>query len=178
MGYQEHEKLAKETPVRCSIVTVSDTRTVATDSSGKLIREQLAVGGHAIVDYEIVRDEPSEIITSLEHLAVASDVIIFNGGTGISKRDSTIDTLLPMFEKTLPGFGEIFRVLSYADIGAAAMLSRAEAGVFRDTIVFSTPGSTGAVRLAMEKLIVPQLRHLVWEIIRQGKQGQDEAGRS
>ncbi len=170
MGYEEHQILAKETPVRCSIVTVSDSRTVQTDSSGKLIREQLAVAGHPIIDYQIVRDEPSEITHSLTTLAGQSDVIIFNGGTGISKRDSTIDTLLPLFEKTLPGFGEIFRVLSYSDIGAAAMLSRAEAGVFRDTIVFSTPGSTGAVRLAMEKLIVPQLQHLVWEIIRQAKQ--------
>lgn len=167
MGYQNHEQLARETPVRCSIVTVSDTRTIDTDSSGKVIREQLGEAGHPIIDYQIVKDEPSEILSSLEEMAESSDVIIFNGGTGISKRDSTIDTLLPVFEKTLPGFGEIFRVLSYSDIGAAAMLSRAEAGVYKDTIVFSTPGSTGAVRLAMEKLIVPQLKHLVWEIIRQ-----------
>ncbi|MCB0719120.1 MAG: molybdenum cofactor biosynthesis protein MoaB [Bacteroidetes bacterium] len=167
MGYDEHEQQAKQTPVRCSVVTVSDTRTVDTDTSGKLVRDLLTAAGHPLAEYQIVKDEPEQLTSALEILASNSDVIIFNGGTGISKRDSTVDTLVPLFEKRLPGFGEIFRVLSFSEIGAAAMLSRAEAGVFRDTIVFLTPGSTNAVRLAMERLIVPQLKHLVWEILRQ-----------
>jgi len=167
MGYDEHEQQAKQTPVRCSVVTVSDTRTVETDTSGKLVRDLLTSAGHAIAEYQIVKDEPDQMTAVLADLVQCSDVIIFNGGTGISKRDSTVDTLVPLFEKRLPGFGEIFRVLSFSEIGAAAMLSRAEAGVYQNTIVFLTPGSTNAVRLAMERLIVPQLRHLVWEIVRQ-----------
>jgi len=164
---KEHERLSKDTPVACAVVTVSDTRSEETDQSGRIIVERLTGAGHTIADKRIVRDEPAEIVALLERLAETSDVIIFNGGTGISKRDSTFEAISDILEKTLPGFGEIFRMLSYDEVGPAAMLSRAVAGVYRDSIIFSTPGSTNAVRLAMDRLILPQLRHLVWEIVRQ-----------
>lgn len=167
MGSKEHERLSRDTPVACAVVTVSDTRSEETDESGRIIVERLTGAGHRITDKRIVKDEPDEIVALLERLAEASDVIIFNGGTGISKRDSTFEAISARLEKTLPGFGEIFRMLSYDEVGPAAMLSRAVAGVYRDSVVFSTPGSTNAVRLAMDRLILPQLRHLVWEIVRQ-----------
>ncbi len=148
-------------------MTVSDTRTDEDDRSGHRIVSLLADGGHEIVAKHIVKDEPEQIVLMLDNLAVGADVIIFNGGTGISKRDSTFEAISAKLEKVLPGFGELFRMLSYEEIGPASMLSRATAGVFRDTIIFSTPGSTNAVGLAMEKLILPQLKHLVWEILRQ-----------
>lgn len=167
MSTLEHERLSRDTPVRCAVVTVSDTRTEEDDRSGQRIVAMLGEAGHVVVAKHIVRDEPASIVTMLEDLAENTDVVIFNGGTGISKRDSTFEAVSARLEKVLPGFGELFRMLSYEEIGPAAMLSRATAGVFRDTIIFSTPGSTNAVGLAMEKLIVPQLKHLVWEIIRQ-----------
>lgn len=172
MSSTEHERLSRDTPVRFSVVTVSDTRTEETDTSGKLIADSLASDGHTLASKVIVRDEPATIVPLLKELAATSDVIVMNGGTGISRRDSTYEAVTTLLEKTLPGFGEIFRMLSYDEVGAASILSRATAGVYRDTIVFSTPGSSNAVRLALDKLIRPQLRHLVWEIIRQPKQGE------
>jgi len=154
--------------VSIAIVTVSDTRTPETDKSGQLIRELAEAAGHAIVDYRIVPDEPDQVMRALEAFAAGlAQVIIFNGGTGISRRDRTYDVLSRALEKTLPGFGELFRMLSYEEIGAAAMLSRATAGVYRDTVVISTPGSSNAVRLAMEALILPEVQHLAWELTRQ-----------
>ncbi len=167
MGYEEHKTLSKDTPVTCAVITVSDTRTEETDKSGKLIKTLVTETGHTIDAYHIVPDEPAQISTLLDTLSESVDVILLNGGTGISARDNTFEAVSGKLEKTLPGFGEIFRVLSYEEIGAGAMLSRATAGLFRQTLVFSMPGSTNAVRLAMEKLIVPELSHLVWEIIRQ-----------
>lgn len=167
MGYTEHKTLSKETPVKCAVITVSDTRTEETDKSGKLIKELVTASGQTIAAYHIVPDEPAQISQLLDTLAERVDVVLLNGGTGISARDNTFEAVSGKLEKTLPGFGEIFRVLSYEEIGAGAMLSRATAGLFRQTLVFSMPGSTNAVRLAMEKLIVPELSHLVWEIIRQ-----------
>lgn len=168
MGSLEHERLSSDTPVRCAVVTVSDTRTDETDDSGKIIVAALADGGHDSVTRRIIRDEPDQIAALLDVLTEAADVVIFNGGTGISRRDSTYEAIASKLEKTLPGFGELFRMLSYDEVGPAAMLSRAVAGVYRDTVVFSIPGSTNAVRLALDRLILPQLRHLVWEILRQG----------
>lgn len=162
---QEHRDAAPDA-VRCVIVTVSDTRTSETDSSGGIMRTTLEGAGHRIAGYEIVRDEPEMIRSVLDRHAkdVISDAILFNGGTGIARRDTTFDVLSAMLEKTIPGFGELFRMLSYEDIGAAAMLSRATAGVYHGKLVVSTPGSSNAVRLAMEKLIVPEIAHLVYEI--------------
>ena len=167
MGYEEHKILSKDTPVTCAVITVSDTRTEETDKSGKLIKSMIGESGHKVTAYHIVPDEPAIISNLLDTLSTSVEVVLLNGGTGISARDNTFEAVSAKLQKTLPGFGEIFRVLSYEEIGAGAMLSRATAGLFNDTLVFSMPGSTNAVRLAMEKLIAPELSHLVWEIIRQ-----------
>lgn len=167
MSYKEHRELSRDTPVRCGILTVSDTRTEETDTSGALIRDLLESAGFEVVAYRIVPDEPDEIGEAVDAFCEQSEAVLISGGTGISRRDTTIEVVSGRLEKTLPGFGEIFRMLSYEEIGAAAMLSRATAGLYRDTLVFSMPGSSNAVRLAMEKLIVPELHHLVWEIVRQ-----------
>lgn len=150
----------------CAVITVSDTRTEETDKSGRAMREKLTAAGHTIVHYQIIRDEPSDIRALLGHLATNPQfsVILLNGGTGISRRDTTFDVVDAMLEKRLPGFGEIFRMLSYDDIGPAAFLSRATAGIINGKILFSLPGSTGAVTLGMEKLILPELSHLLNEL--------------
>ncbi len=168
MGVNVHRQQAEsQGSVPIAIVTVSDTRTPETDVSGRLIRELAEAAGHVVVDYRIVQDEPDQVERALDDfVAGPARVIIFNGGTGISRRDRTFDVLSRRLEKTLPGFGELFRMLSYQEVGAAAMLSRATAGVYRDCIVVSTPGSPNAVRLAMEKLLLPEIQHLAWELVR------------
>lgn len=162
---EEHRAQAPRA-VRCAVVTVSDTRTPETDRSGELIRGRLSSFEHQVIDYRIVRDEPAEIGPLLDELAGRSDcdAIILNGGTGIARRDTTYDVVSRRLEKRLDGFGELFRFLSYGEIGPAAMLSRATAGVYRDTLVVLTPGSTNAVALAMDKLVIPELAHMVYEI--------------
>lgn len=168
MGADDHRKQAEsQGAVSIAIVTVSDTRTPETDTSGQLIRELSEAAGHVIVGYRIVKDEPDEVARALDDFADGpAQLIIFNGGTGISRRDRTYDVISRRLEKELRGFGEIFRMLSYEQIGAAAMLSRATAGVYEGKVVVSTPGSTNAVRLAMEKLILPEIQHLSWELVR------------
>lgn len=168
MSSQEHRTAAQgQGSVPIAVVTVSDTRTPETDVSGQLMRTLAEAAGHQVVDYRIVRDEPDEVLQALEELvAGAARLIIFNGGTGIGRRDRTYDVISRVIEKPLPGFGELFRMLSYEQVGAAAMLSRATAGVYRERIVFSTPGSPNAVQLAMEKLILPEIQHLAWELVR------------
>ncbi len=150
--------------VACAVVTVSDTRTPQTDKSGTLVRERLEAAGHRVVSYEIIRDEPSLVgkrVLALSGQEMCQTVLL-TGGTGLAPRDSTYEAITSILEKRLEGFGELFRMLSYEEIGAGAMLSRAVAGVCRSTAIFSMPGSTGAVRLAMDKLIVPRIGHLVW----------------
>lgn len=170
MGHQEHERRAQAEgpgPIPCGILTISDTRTPTTDTSGAAIRTALTQAGHAVVRYAVVRDEPDEIVGLVrDYAAGGCKLLITNGGTGIARRDSTIEALDALLEKRLPGFGELFRMLSYHDIGPAAMLSRATAGVYAGTLIFCLPGSTPAVTLAMEKLIIPQVDHLVWETLR------------
>jgi molybdenum cofactor biosynthesis protein B len=166
---EEHRRQAVEEKgsIAFAIVTVSDTRTPETDRSGQTIRQMAEAGGHQVIATRIVRDEPEEVAEALEDFSGSgAQVIVFNGGTGVSKRDRTYDVLSRSLEKELPGFGEIFRMLSYTEIGAAAMLSRATAGTYRGCVVISVPGSTNAVRLAMEKLILPEIQHLAWEITR------------
>jgi len=153
--------------VRCAILTVSDTRTEATDTSGKFIMAALEERGLPLTGYRIVTDDASIIRTAVDSFLDAAEVVLIHGGTGISRRDTTFEAIQSMLEKTLPGFGEIFRTLSFQEIGPAAMLSRATAGVVRGRLVFSMPGSTGAVRLALEQLILPEIQHLVWELVRQ-----------
>jgi molybdenum cofactor biosynthesis protein B len=160
----QHQKAAPKT-VRCAVVTVSDTRTLADDRGGQILVEMLTAAGHQIVRREIVPDEPARISALVAELTDRGmiDAILVTGGTGISSRDQTYETVNQMLSKTLPGYGEIFRMLSYEDIGPAAMLSRAIGGVIGQVILLTMPGSPAAVRLAMERLIVPELGHLVYE---------------
>ncbi len=152
--------------VSCLVVTCSDTRTPDTDTSGQLIRRLLAEHGHDVVGSHLVRDEPDEIRKVVTEGAAREGVqaIIINGGTGLSRRDSTFEAIDAMLEKRLDGFGELFRSLSFQEIGSPAMMSRATAGIIKGRIVFSTPGSESAVRLAMERLILPELGHIVREL--------------
>lgn len=163
-----HRQLAAQRgPVALAIVTVSDSRTAETDTNAHYLRPQIEALGHRVADYRLVKDEPAQILATLEELAAGpAQLILFNGGTGISPRDTTYDVLSRSLEKTLPGFGELFRMLSYEQVGAAAMLSRATAGVYRGKVVISTPGSPAAVQLAWEKLIQPEIEHLAWEVAR------------
>ncbi len=163
-----HHALAEgQGPIPVAIVTVSDTRTPETDVNAAYLRERLAVGEHRLADYRLIKDEPMQIAGVLDELVAGeARLILFNGGTGIARRDTTFDALSAKLEKVLPGFGELFRMLSYEQVGAAAMLSRAVAGVYRDRVVISTPGSPAAVQLAWEKLIAPEMQHLVWELTR------------
>jgi len=165
-GSVEAHRGAAPDSVRCAVLTVSDTRTAETDSSGRLIRDLLEMRGHLVVVHAIVPDDPERIRQTLSEWAGRDNVqaILSNGGTGIAGRDTTYDTLVDLLEKRLDGFGELFRMLSYAEIGAAAMLSRAVAGVYRGKLVAAMPGSSNAVKLAMIKLLLPELGHLVYEI--------------
>lgn len=148
--------------VTAAIVTVSDTRTYKTDESGRLIEAKLIAKGHKVVRHGLCMDERSRIDKELKaSLATDCDVIIFNGGTGISPRDITFETIAPRLEKRIDGFGELFRQLSYKEIGSAAMLSRAVAGTIGEVVVFCLPGSPDAVSLAMKDLIIPELSHII-----------------
>jgi molybdenum cofactor biosynthesis protein B len=150
----------------CAVITVSDTRSRETDRSGQLVEQLLLEAGHRVSVYQILKDEPAQIQAQLTELGQRSDVdaVIFNGGTGIAPRDTTYDALESLLDKTLPGFGEIFRFLSYQEIGSRAIASRAIAGVYRSKLVFSIPGSTAAVKLAVQQLILPELVHLVTQL--------------
>jgi molybdenum cofactor biosynthesis protein B len=152
--------------VRVFVLTISDTRNEATDTSGAAIVELLTAAGHTIAGRKILRDDPEPVAGAVRAATVSADVVITTGGTGITSRDSTYEALAKLMDKRLDGFGELFRMLSYQQIGAAAMLSRACAGTIRRTAVFSLPGSEKAVRLAMEKLILPELGHVVRELKR------------
>jgi molybdenum cofactor biosynthesis protein B len=162
-----HEEHQAQGPrlVRCAVITVSDTRTLETDTGGRAVIENLTAAGHSVVSREIIPDEPGRMRPLLESLGRRDDVdaILLTGGTGISSRDQTFETVSSLLSKSLPGYGEIFRLLSYQEIGPAAMLSRAVGGVMAGKIVLTMPGSPAAVRLAMEKIIVPQLAHLLRE---------------
>lgn len=153
--------------VNCAVITVSDTRTPVTDTSGALAQQLLESAGHKMVRYRIIPDEPTLISAELDaalELWPGIQAIVFNGGTGIAARDTTYEAIARILTKTLPGFGEIFRLLSYQEIGSRAIASRAVAGTYQQLLVFSLPGSRGAVRLGMEKLIIPELVHLATQI--------------
>ncbi|MFA6451622.1 MAG: molybdenum cofactor biosynthesis protein B [bacterium] len=162
LGHKDHHEKSYG-PVGVYVITVSDTRTEETDTSGALIMEKLVAAAHTVTGFRIAPDEPAVIREILSNLPAGTQAVIINGGTGISKRDNTFEAIESMLDKKLPGFGELFRALSYAEIGAAAMMSRATAGVMRGVSVMSVPGSRGAVALAMEKIIIPELAHFVWE---------------
>ncbi len=166
-GYTEHKELSKDrNHLPFAVLTMSDTRNEETDKSGQIIKELLLGQGHRVVHYRVVKENPEhirrEISACIQNPEVA--VIITNGGTGVAKRDGTFEVVSSLLDKPLTGFGEIFRYLSYADIGSGAMMSRATAGIVGNKVLFAIPGSSGAVRLAMEKLILLEAGHLYWEI--------------
>jgi molybdenum cofactor biosynthesis protein B len=165
MSVEEHKAKGKRS-INCFVITVSDTRDEASDTSGQLIKSHLANENHQLAGYRIVKDEPEQIETLLRDALRddAVEAIIVNGGTGISPRDGTFEVIVKLLDKRLDGFGEIFRYLSYQDIGSAAIMSRAVAGSARGKVLISLPGSKGAVGLAMEKLILPELRHMVSQL--------------
>jgi len=160
----QHRDSAPQT-VRCAVITVSDTRTLDDDRGGSTIVEMLAAAGHLVVDRQIIRDEPEAMRRLLGQLCARPDVdaTLMTGGTGISSRDQTFETVSGLLTKPLPGYGELFRMLSFQEIGPAAMLSRTVGGLIGQTVVLTMPGSPAAVRLAMEKVILPELAHLVRE---------------
>jgi molybdenum cofactor biosynthesis protein B len=161
---QQHRQAAPQA-VRCAVVTVSDTRTLENDRGGQLLEESLTAAGHTVARREIVPDEPNRIRALVEELADATtlDAILITGGTGIAERDQTFETVSGLLTKTLPGYGELFRMLSYEDVGPAAMLSRTIGGVIGQVVLLTMPGSPAAVRLALDKLILPELAHVVYE---------------
>lgn len=176
MSVNTHRTASRDTPVSCAVVTISDSRTEEDDVSGDLVKARLRGSGHPVEFYRIVPDDAETIRAVLLHLAGRVEVVITSGGTGIARRDTTIEVAERLIQKPLPGFGEIFRALSYEEIGAAAFLSRATAGVYgaedgpAETLLFCCPGSENAVTLALDRLIVPELRHVVWEVVRQPAQ--------
>lgn len=165
MGVEEHRKAAV-TGVRCAVLTVSDTRAMETDVSGRTIVELLEAASHVVAKRQILRDDPKDVHEAVLGQIGGVDAIITTGGTGITSRDSTYEAIAGLFEKRIDGFGELFRMLSYGEIGSAAMLTRACAGVARGTAIFILPGSEHAVRLAMTRLILPELGHVVRELQR------------
>ena len=160
----EHRATAPQV-VACAIITISDTRTLATDSGGQTAVELLTSAGHSVAERLILPDEPRRIREALHRLAAGGnvDAVLLTGGTGLSRRDQTCETVRELLTKELPGYGELFRMLSFQEIGAAAMLSRAVGGLIGPMVVLTMPGSPAGVRLAMEKIIVPELGHLVRE---------------
>lgn len=162
MSFEKHRSRTIPS-VQCALLTVSDTRTKADDESGQLIMKFLNESAHSILFYELVKDDPAEIEKKLLDQALNRliQAIIINGGTGISNRDQTFEAVERLLEKRLDGFGELFRSISYQEIGSPAMLTRAIAGTIQGKVIFSIPGSVNAVRLAMEKLIIPEIGHIV-----------------
>ena len=161
----QHREAGAGRTASCAVLTVSDSRTAENDSGGDLIVELLQSAGHRIVVRRLVRDEPMEIGRWLGEWCRDElvQVVLTTGGTGISRRDGTVEVVERFLDKRLDGFGELFRMLSWEEVGAAAMLSRAVAGLAHDTLVFALPGSSAAVRLALERLILPELPHLLFE---------------
>ena len=164
--YPQHARSAEPLAARCAVVTLSDTRTAETDKSGRRIRELLEADGHAVAHYQILPDEPQRLAAELRSLLARDDVdaVLTNGGTGVGRRDRTIEVVEKSIGQTLPGFGELFRMLSWQQIGSGAMLSRAAGGITGGKLLFAMPGSTAAVELAMTKLILPEIRHLLMEL--------------
>ena len=167
MGYQEHKQKAPKS-VSCAGITISDTKTERDDESGRLIRQKLSQNGHRVVSYCILKDEADAIEKKILELLRDEEiqVIITSGGTGASHRDITVETISPILEKKLDGFGELFRFLTYQEIGTASIMSRAIGGVARGRVILCLPGSPGAAKLAMDRIILPEIGHMVREATR------------
>jgi molybdenum cofactor biosynthesis protein B len=166
-SYDEHRRAAEQITARCAVVTLSDTRTPDNDKSGARIRELLESDGHVVANYQVIPDDPDRLKSTLDALLAREniDAILTTGGTGISRRDATVPVIEKLIVQPLPGFGELFRMLSWEQIGSGAMLSRAAAGIAKNgKLIFAMPGSTKAVELAMTKLILPEIRHLQREL--------------
>ncbi|MBS2030601.1 MAG: MogA/MoaB family molybdenum cofactor biosynthesis protein [Deltaproteobacteria bacterium] len=161
--HREHAQVS----VAAWAITCSDTRTPAEDESGKVLRAELEKAGHTVAGQQIVKDDAAALRAAIEHaLEHGARAIVISGGTGIARRDVAVETVGALFEKALPGFGELFRMLSFEEIGSAAWLSRAAAGTYRGALIFALPGSPNAVRLALHRLILPELGHAVRELLR------------
>lgn len=167
-SHRHHHRTSALEAVPTAVITVSDTRTLDSDTGGALVCEMLGGGGHPVVSREIVADDPDRIAAALRGALARDDVraVVLTGGTGVAPRDVTPDAVEPLLDRVVPGFGELFRMLSYDDIGSAALLSRALAGLASGRVVFVLPGSRGAVRLAMEKLVLPEIGHLAAEAVK------------
>jgi molybdopterin adenylyltransferase len=171
MSHEEHRREGPPS-VRVFVITASDTRGEAEDTSGAFLRQAAAQAGHSVVGYRIVKDEPDAIRAALgEALSARAQAVVVNGGTGIAARDRTYEAVSGLLEKRLDGFGELFRMLSWSEIGSAAMLSRAVAGIWQGCAIFSVPGSRSAVSLAWEKLIGPELPHVIRELEKDAGRG-------
>ena len=167
MSHLEHKKVSPQS-VSCAVLTISDSRTEQDDESGKLFREQLSQNGHKILAYALLKNDAAAIRQKITELLKQDglQVIITSGGTGLSHRDITVETVSPMLEKRLDGFGELFRSLSYQEIGTSSIMSRAIAGVTGGKVIICLPGSLGATKLAIEKIILPEIGHMVREATR------------
>ena len=167
MGYKEHKEKSPKS-VTCAVITISDSRTEADDESGKLIRQRLSDSGHRVTSHCILKNEADSIKEKIQELLGDGEtqVIITTGGTGVSHRDVTIETISPILEKRLDGFGELFRSLTNQEIGTGSIMSRAVAGVARGKVIICIPGSLGATTLAMDKIILPEVGHMVREATR------------
>ena len=167
MSYHQHKEQSPKS-VTCAILTISDSRTEATDESGHLLRERMGQAGHVVLSYALLKNDPDAIRRTVQALLAQPElqVIIATGGTGASHRDVTVETLAPLLDKTLDGFGELFRFLTYQEIGATSVMSRAMAGVAHGKILISLPGSLGAVTLAVDRIILPEIGHMVREATR------------
>ncbi len=167
MGYQEHKQKSPRS-VSCAVLIISDSRTERDDESGGLLRQKLSQNGHRVISYCILKNEADSIKEKIYELLRQEElqVIITSGGTGASHRDITVETISPILEKKLDGFGELFRFLSYQEIGSASIMSRAIAGVVGGKVILCLPGSPEAANLAMDKLILPEIGHLVREATR------------
>jgi molybdenum cofactor biosynthesis protein B len=168
MGVEEHKEAAEAIgQISFAVITVSDSRHEAEDESGKLIRERVQEAGHRLVGYQVLKNDLAAIQQEISLLVEAKvGCIITSGGTGVGRRDVTIEGVAPLLDKSLEGFGEIFRYLSFQEVGSAALMSRAMAGTCRGTLIFCLPGSPKAVKLALERLILPELKHLIRELQR------------
>ena len=167
MSHLEHKELSPQA-VSCAVLIISDSRTEKTDESGKYLTEKLVSNGHTVIDYALLKNDSEAIKNKLEEYLAQEDlqVIITSGGTGVSMRDVTVETVTPMLDKMLDGFGELFRTLSYMEIGTASIMSRAIAGVIGGKIIICVPGSLAAVKLALDKIILPEIGHMVREATR------------
>ena len=167
MSHHEHKELSPKS-VNCAVLTVSDSRTEETDESGRLLKDRLTANGHRVLFYALLKNDAPAIRSTVEELLGRGDiqVVITTGGTGVSHRDVTVETVSPILEKRFDGFGELFRYLTYQDIGTTSVMSRAMAGVAKGKVIISLPGSLGAVTLAMDKIILPEIGHMVREATR------------